>query len=59
MPRCPYSPEVRERAARMYFHHRPEYPSEWAAMTAIAGQVSCSPLTHLAIVLNFQNPRSG
>ena len=35
MPRSPYSPEVRERAIRMYFDHRPEYPSEWAAMTAM------------------------
>ena len=34
MPRrSPYSPEVRERAVRMFFEHRPEYPSEWAAMT--------------------------
>ena len=37
MPRSPYSPEVRERAVRMYFDHRAEYPSEWAAMTGIAG----------------------
>ena len=38
MPRNPYSPEVRERAVRMCFDHRPEYPSEWAAMTAHRGQ---------------------
>ncbi len=45
MPRSPYSPEVRERAVRMYFDHRPEYPSEWAAMTAIAGMLGMTPET--------------
>jgi transposase len=28
MPRNPYSPEVRERAVRMYFDHRPEMTPE-------------------------------
>jgi transposase len=45
MPRSPYSPEVRERAVRMYFDHRPEYPSRWAAMTAIAGKLGMTPET--------------
>ena len=45
MPRSPYSPEVRERAVRMYFDHRPEYPSEWAAMNAIAGMLGMTPET--------------
>ena len=46
MPRnTRYSPEVRERAVRMYFDHRPEYPSEWAAMTAIAGMLGMTPET--------------
>jgi len=45
MPRIPYSPEVRERAVRMFFDHRPEYPSEWAAMTAIAGMLGMPPGT--------------
>ena len=45
MPRSPYSPEVRERAVRMYFDHRPEYPSEWAAMTGIAGKLGMTPET--------------
>lgn len=45
MPRIPYSPEVRERAVRMFFDHRPEYPSEWAAMTAIAGMLGMTPET--------------
>ena len=29
----------------MYFDHRPEYPSEWAAMTAIAGMLGMTPET--------------
>ena len=31
-----YPQEVRERAVRMVFEHRPEYPSEWAAIRSIA-----------------------
>ena len=45
MPSSPYSPEVRERAVRMYFDHRPEYPSQWAAMTGIAGKLGMTPET--------------
>jgi len=29
-----YSPELRERAVRMVIDNRPDYPSEWAALTA-------------------------
>ncbi len=31
-----YPQEIRERAVRMVFEHRPEYPSEWAAIRSIA-----------------------
>jgi transposase len=31
-----YPPELRERAVRMVAEVRPEYPSEWAAMGAVA-----------------------
>jgi len=31
-----YSPELRERAVRMVIDSRPDYPSEWAAFTAIS-----------------------
>ena len=29
----------------MYIDHRPEYPSEWAAMTGIAGKLGMTPET--------------
>ena len=46
MPRnTPYSPEVRERAVRMYIEHRSEYRSEWATMTSIAGKLGMTAET--------------
>ncbi len=46
MPRnTRYSPEVRERAVRMLVEHRAEYPSEWAAMTAIWAKLGMTPET--------------
>jgi len=39
----PYSPEFRERAVRLFVEHRPEYPSEVAALRALAGKLGCSP----------------
>jgi transposase len=46
MPRnTRYSPEVRERAVRMLVEHKAEYPSEWAAMTAIASKLGMTPET--------------
>ena len=33
-----YPQEVRERAVRMVFEHRDEYPSQWAAIASIAGK---------------------
>jgi transposase len=46
MPRTTrYSPEVRDRAVRMLVEHRAEYPSEWAAMTAIAAKLGMTPET--------------
>ena len=40
-----YAPEVRERAVRMVFEHGGEYPSQWAAITSIAGKFGCSSET--------------
>ena len=36
--RSRYPQEVRERAVRMVFEHRDEYPSQWAAIASIAGK---------------------
>lgn len=40
-----YSPEVRERAVRMVQEHGPEHPSQWAAITSIAGKLGCTAQT--------------
>jgi transposase len=46
MPRSTrYSPELRERAVRMVIEHADEYPSEWAAMTSVAGKLGMSAET--------------
>jgi transposase len=35
----PYPAELRERAARMVAEVRPNYPTEWAAMKAVAAKL--------------------
>lgn len=40
-----FPPEVRERAVRLLFEHRDEYPSQWAAIRSIAGKFTMSPET--------------
>lgn len=40
-----YSPEVRERAVRMVLEHLNDYPSEWAAIEAIAPKIGCDAQT--------------
>ena len=37
-----YSPEVIERAVRMVFDAKDQYPSQWAAIESIAGKIGCS-----------------
>ena len=34
-----YSEELRERAVRMVAEVRPDYPSQWAAISAVAGKL--------------------
>ncbi len=40
-----YSPEVRERAVRLFQEHVAEHPSPWAAMGSIASKLGCTPET--------------
>jgi transposase InsO family protein len=40
-----YSPELRERAVRMVMDNRSDYPTEWAAFTAISKLLGMSPET--------------
>ncbi|GGQ05665.1 transposase [Actinomadura coerulea] len=35
----PYPPELRRRAVRMVAEVRPDYPSEWSAMRAVAAKL--------------------
>jgi transposase len=49
-----YSPEVRDRAVRMFGDHRHEYQSEWAAMTGIATKLGMTPETLRAWVRKVQ-----
>lgn len=40
-----YSPEVRERAARMVLTGEPEHASRWAAIKSVATKIGCTPET--------------
>jgi transposase len=40
-----YSPEVRERAVRMFKEHVHEHPSRWAAIQSIAEKIGCTAQT--------------
>src|SRR5579862_4916186 len=40
-----YPQELHERAVRMVAEHRAEYPSEWAAISSIAGKLGIGPET--------------
>jgi transposase len=43
-----YSPEVRERAVRMFQEHVHEHPSRWAAMRSIASKIGCTTQSVIA-----------
>jgi transposase len=40
-----FSPEVVERAVRMVFDAKDQYPSQWAAIESIAAKIGCTPET--------------
>ena len=40
-----FSPEVIERAVRMVFDAKDQYPSQWAAIQSIAGKIGCTAET--------------
>ena len=45
-----YPAEVRERAVRLVLEQQDEHPSQWAAITSIAGKIGCTPQTLLTWV---------
>ena len=40
-----YSPEIRQRAVRLYQEQLSEYPTQWAAIVSIANKFGCTPET--------------
>jgi transposase len=45
MRKSKFSPEVVERAIRMVFDGKDQYPSQWAAIESIATKIGCTPET--------------
>ena len=50
-----YPQELRERAVRMVFEHQDEHPSQWAAISSIAGKFGMTAETFAS---GFVGPRS-
>ena len=40
-----FSPKVADRAVRMVFDAKDQYPSQWAAIESIAGKIGCTAET--------------
>lgn len=54
-----YTPEIKERAVRLVLESEKDYPSNWAAITAIAPKIGCTPETLRVWYqkhLDLQNP---
>lgn len=49
-----YSPELRERAVRMFSDKREDYPSEWATFAAISKLLGMTPETLRTLVRRAQ-----
>lgn len=45
MTRLKYTAEIKERAVRLLLESEQDYPSTWAAITAIAPKIGCTPET--------------
>ena len=45
MTKLKYTPEIRERAVQLLIESEKDYPSNWAAITAIAPKIGCAPET--------------
>ncbi len=48
------SPEIRQRAVRLYREQRSEYPAQWAAMVSIASKLGCTPETLRTWIKKFE-----
>ena len=49
-----YSPEIRQRAVRLYQEQRSEYSTQWAAIVAIASKFGCTPETLRTWIKKFE-----
>ena len=59
MKKVKYTPEIRERAVQLLIKFEKDYPSNWAAITAIAPKICCIPETLRVWYLKYldqQNP---
>ena|SRR5690606_10577661 len=59
MTKLKYTPEIRDRAVQLLIESEKDYPSTWAAITAIAPKIGCTPETLRSWHqkhLNQQNP---
>src|SRR5690606_28083994 len=45
MTKLKYTPEIREREVQLLIESEKDYPSNWAAITAIAHKIGCTPET--------------
>ena len=45
MTKLKYTPEIRERAVQLLTESEKDYPSTWAAITAIDPKIGCTPET--------------
>ena len=49
-----YSPEIRQRAVRLYQEQRSEYPTQWAVTVSIASKFGCTPETLRTWIKKFE-----